>query len=83
MRGRRTKPPALARALRLALASRRDHAAFCGLTTRPLKTGISVRWRDDLTHESGALALVPHNAAPEVYGALVEELQQWREECRQ
>ncbi len=83
MRGRPWKPPALRRALRLALEPRRDHAAFCGLTTRLLKTGIQLRWRDALSHESGALALVPHNAAPEVYGALLEELQLWREECRQ
>lgn len=77
------KPEPLARALRLALDGRRDHATLCGLVTRPVKHGIQLRWRDSLAHESGALALVPHDAAPEVYGALVEELRQWREECRQ
>jgi hypothetical protein len=82
MKGVRSKPPALARALRLALENRRDHAALCGLTTRLLKNGVQLRWRDMLAHESGALALVPHDAAPEVYGALLEELQLWRKECR-
>jgi hypothetical protein len=73
----------LARALRSALENRRDHAILCGIVTRPVKNGIQLRWRDSLAHESGALALVPHNAAPEVYGALLQELQQWRKECRQ
>lgn len=66
-------------ALRAALAGRQDHAALCALTTRPLKRGIGVYWRDDLAHESGSLGILPHDACPEVYAALVEALKEWRE----
>lgn len=75
--------PSLAHALRSALENRRDHATLCGIVTRPVKDGIQLRWRDCLAHETGALAVVPHDAAPEVYGALLEELQLWRKEANE
>ncbi|HZQ53340.1 MAG TPA: hypothetical protein VFB14_14145 [Bryobacteraceae bacterium] len=54
--------------------------AFAACKTRRLKAGIGVYWRDALTHESGALGILPFDAGMETYASLVEAMREWREE---
>jgi len=68
--------------LRLALAGRSDHAALCGLRSKPVwKDSVRFLWVDCLARESGVLAVVPDPESQATAQALLAELQRWRKEA--
>jgi len=66
--------------LRRALSSRADHAALCGVRSKPVwKDKIKFSWVDCLARESGIVAIVAADESDAVAVALLAELNEWRQ----